>query len=179
MFEYLRMFLFMVIFGWVYVLCLVFLEKYKVFIIKKVRWILYFMVFVGMVYFLLQYIVLGINKIGNFVEIWKIYVFFYMFYWYLFLFFWVFLVVGLLDVFKWLDKFGYWVIWIVVVFVLLLVRDIVILEVFFNYLSYKGGIYLFFFFMIGVGIQCFKGFFGNVWFNCVLAVVFIVGLAIQ
>jgi hypothetical protein len=178
-FEYLRMPLFTVISGWVYALRPVSLEKYKAFTTKKVRRILYPMVFVGTAYFLLQYIVPGTNKTGNLAEIWKIYVFPYTLYWYLPSLFWVFLAVGLLDAFKRLDKFGHWAIWTAVAFALLLVRDIVIPEASPNYLSYKGGIYLFPFFMIGVGIQRFKGFFGNVWLNRALAVVFIAGLAIQ
>lgn len=95
---------------------------------KKVRRVLYPMVFVGTAYFLLQYIVPGTNETGNLAEIWKIYVFPYTLYWYLPSLFWVFLAVGLLDAFKRLDKFGHWAIWTAVAFALLLVRDMVIPE---------------------------------------------------
>lgn len=178
-FEYLRMPLFTVISGWVYALRPVSLAKYKDFTTKKIRRILFPMAFVGTAYFLLQYIVPGTNKTGNLAEIWKIYVFPYTLYWYLPSLFLVFLGVGLIDAYKGLEKFGQWVLWTCIAFGLLLLRDVAIPEASPNYFSYKGGIYLFPFFMIGVGIQRFRAFFDNVWLNRALGVVFFSGLILQ
>ncbi len=178
-FEYLRMPLFTVISGWVYALRPVTPEKIKSFTTKKVRRILFPMAFVGTAYFLLQYIVPGTNKTGNLAEIWKIYVFPYTLYWYLPSLFLVFVLTGLLDAYQRIHTFWQWLGWTLIGFALLLLRDVVIPEASPNYFSYKGGIYLLPFFLIGVGIQRFKTFFDNVWLNRLLALIFFSGLILQ
>lgn len=178
-FEYLRMPLFTVISGWVYALRPVTPDKIKSFTAKKVRRILFPMAFVGTAYFLLQYIVPGTNKTGNLAEIWKIYVFPYTLYWYLPSLFIVFVLTGLLDAYQRINTFWQWLAWTLIGFALLLLRDVVIPEASPNYFSYKGGIYLLPFFMIGVGIQRFKSFFSNIWLNRSLALIFFTGLIIQ
>jgi glucans biosynthesis protein C len=178
-FAYLRMPLFTVISGWVYALFPVTIEKYWDFTIKKVRRIILPMIFVGTAYFLLQYIVPGTNKTGVLSEIWQIYVFPYTLYWYLPSLFLVFVVVGVLDSYRQLSDFNRWLFFTVLAFVLLLVRDMIIPETAPNYFSYKGAVYLFPFFLIGVGLQRFNNVFSNRYLTAVLMVLFFAGLLIQ
>ncbi|NRA51320.1 MAG: acyltransferase [Phaeodactylibacter sp.] len=178
-FEYIRMPLFTVISGWVYSLRPVSIGNYKDFTTKKIRRIIFPMAFVGTAYFLLQYIVPGTNKTGNLADIWQIYIFPYTLYWYLPSLFLVFLTVGLIDAFKGLEKLGQWVFWTAFAFALLYMRNRFIPETSLNYFSYKGGIYLFPYFMIGVGIHRFKSVFDNVWFNRVVGLIFFITLIIQ
>ncbi len=178
-FAYLRMPLFTVISGWVYALFPVTLDKYLDFTFKKVRRILLPMIFVGTAYFLLQYIVPGTNKTGVLSEIWRIYVYPYTLYWYLPSLFLVFLVVGFLDSYKQLNGVSKWLAFTVLAFLLLTVRDLIIPEAAPNYFSYKGAIYLFPFFLIGVGLQRFKDFFSNRYLTGILMVILFAGIIIQ
>jgi len=178
-FEYFRMPLFTVISGWVYALRPASWEKYRAFTTKKVRRILLPMIFVGTTYFLLQYLVPGTNKPGELSQIWRIYLFPYTLYWYLPSLFLVFLLVGLLDANAWLGRLAPWLAWTAAAFGLLLLRDTLIPEASPNYFSYKGGIYLLPFFLMGVGIQRFKDSFANRWLNLLLLSLFLLGLAVQ
>lgn len=178
-FAYLRMPLFTVISGWVYALFPVTLDKYWDFTFKKVRRILLPMIFVGTAYFLLQYIVPGTNKTGVLSEIWRIYVYPYTLYWYLPSLFLVFLVVGVLDSYKQLNGVSKWLAFTVLAFLLLTVRDLIIPEAAPNYFSYKGAIYLFPFFLIGVGLQRFKDFFSNRYLTGILMFILFAGIIIQ
>ncbi len=178
-FEYFRMPLFTTISGWVYTLRPVSFDNFKNFNLKKVRRILYPMIFVGTSYFLLQYITPGTNDNGNLHEFWRIYVFPYTLFWYLPSLFIVFFFVGLLDAYKKLDTFKTWIFWTILAFVLLVLRDIIIPYEWPNFLSYKGAIYLFPYFMIGLGMQRFSTFFANKWFNNIIAILFFSGLLIQ
>jgi glucan biosynthesis protein C len=178
-FAYLRMPLFTVISGWVYALFPVSIDKFLDFSIKKVRRIILPMMFVGTAYFLLQYIVPGTNKTGVLSEIWRIYVFPYTLYWYLPSLFLVFILVGFLDSFKQLSGFRLWLIYTVLAFVFLTVRDMIIPESAPNFFSYKGAIYLFPFFLVGVGLQRFNEFISNRYFTGLLMIVFFAGLVVQ
>ena len=178
-FEYLRMPLFTVISGWVYALHPVNYEKMRDFTLKKIRRILLPMIFVGGAYFLLQYLVPGTNKKGDLTEIWKIAVFPYTLFWYLPSLFLVFLVVAVIDSFKRMETFVNWILIFGVALAALLVRDLIISQESLNYFSYKGGIYLLPFFIIGVGIQRFKGFFQNKALLVVLVIVLFTSLVVQ
>ena len=178
-FEYLRMPLFTVISGWVYALHPVNYEKLFDFITKKIRRILLPMIFVGAAYFILQYLVPGTNKKGDLSEIWKLLVFPYTLFWYLPSLFLVFMVVALIDAFKKMETFKNWILIFLITLVFLLTRDYFIPQESLNYFSYKGGIYLLPFFIVGIGIQRFKTFFQNNIFVTMSIVTLILSLIIQ
>ena len=178
-FEYLRMPLFTVISGWVYALHPVNYEKLLDFLTKKVRRIILPMLFVGFSYFLLQYLVPGTNKKGDLSEIWKIFIFPYTLFWYLPSLFLVFVAVAMIDSFRKMETFISWILFFGLALTLLLIRDSIISPESLNYFSYKGGIYLLPFFIIGIGIQRFKSFFANRKLTTVLFAVLGIGLIIQ
>ncbi len=178
-FEYLRMPLFTVISGWVYALHPANLDQISDFMIKKVRRIIFPIIFVGLSYFLLQYLIPGTNKKGDLSEIWKIFVFPYTLFWYLPSLFLVFVVVAIIDSFQRMESFISWVLIFCLALVVLLIRDLIISQESLNYFSYKGAIYLLPFFVMGVGIQRFKPFFTNKIFNTALVTILIVGIIIQ
>ena len=160
-FEYLRMPLFTVISGWVYALHPVDYKKLFDFITTKIRRILLPMIFVGAAYFILQYLVPGTNKKGDLSEIWRLLVFPYTLFWYLPSLFLVFMVVALIDSLKKMETFKNWILIFLITLAFLLTRDYFITQESLNYFSYKGGIYLLPFFIVGIGIQRFKTFFQN------------------
>jgi len=178
-FEYLRMPLFTVISGWVYALHPVNYKKVIDFIVKKVRRIILPMIFVGAAYFILQYLVPGTNKKGDLSEIWRLLVFPYTLFWYLPSLFLVFMVVAAIDAFKKMETIKNWMLIFTVTLSLLLIRDYIISQDSLNYFSYKGGIYLLPFFIIGVGIQRFKSLFQNKIFVIILIITLITSLVIQ
>lgn len=178
-FEYLRMPLFTVISGWVYTLRPASLEILRSFNFKKIRRILFPMIFVGMAYFIIQYIVPGTNMKGNLNEMWKILIFPYTLYWYLPSLFIIFVVVASIDSFELINGFESWIILLILAFSLMIFRDRIIPESSPNIFSYKGAIYLFPFFLIGVGIQRFRNFFENKTLNFILLMAFITGIFLQ
>ncbi len=177
-FEYLRMPLFTVISGWVYALYPVKPGGLKIFMSKKVRRVLLPMVFVGATYFITQYMVPGTNSKENLGDIWKIFVFPYNLFWYLPSLFWVFFATALLEHFELLGKFKNWLIVLVAGFFVLYLRDLY-LDGTPNIFSYQGAIYLFPFFIIGIGIERFKSILQNKYLLIVLGAVLLTGIAIQ
>jgi len=178
-FEYLRMPLFTVISGWVYALHPVTYKYFNDFILKKIRRILLPMIFVGMAYFLLQYLVPGTNAKGDLAEIWKIVVFPYTLFWYLPSLFLVFVLVAIIDSIRKMETFTNWLLVFCVALMVLLVRDFFIAQESLNFFSYKGAIYLLPFFIMGVGIKRFKDFFNNRLFITSLLIILISSLIIQ
>ena len=178
-FEYLRMPLFTVISGWVYALRPARRSNLGDFTMKKVRRILFPMVFVGATYYVLQYFTPGTNAKNPLSDIWHILVFPYTLYWYLPSLFWVFVLCSLFDAFKAMEKLPGWLAVMTIAVGLLFVRNAFIPESFPNYMSFKGAIYLFPFFVTGIGIQRFKTLFANKVFNGVLLGVLVFGLLIQ
>lgn len=160
-FEYLRMPLFTVISGWVYALHPAKLEKIKDFIVKKIRRILLPMIFVGVAYFLLQYLVPGTNKKGEMSEIWQIFVLPYTLFWYLPSLFLVFVLAAAVDSYRKMETFVNWILIFGFSLAVLLIRDSIISQESLNYFSYKGALYLLPFFIMGIGIKRFKDFFSN------------------
>lgn len=178
-FEYLRMPLFTVISGWVYALYPLRKGYLQDFFLKKVRRILLPMIFVGAAYFLLQYFTPGTNKKGNLSDIWQILVFPYTLFWYLPALFWVFTLTGLLDAQGWMRKTGHWLLVLSIALVLLIFRSAYIPQGAPNYFCYQGGIYLWPFFLVGLGIQRFSALFSDIRLNAVLLSALILGLIIQ
>jgi fucose 4-O-acetylase-like acetyltransferase len=178
-FEYLRMPLFTVISGWVYALHPAKLNGLDSFWIKKVRRIILPMIFVGTLYFLVQYFTPGTNKKGNLSEIWQIYIFPYTLYWYLPSLFLIFIVVSVIDAFEKMNKLVGWVIFLAIAVCMLVFRSYYLQPGSPNYFSYQGAIYLLPFFIIGLGIKRFSKYFENKFFNIVLLIILVVSLVIQ
>lgn len=178
-FEYLRMPLFTVISGWVYALHPALIKDLKSFFVKKVRRILLPMIFVGTAYFLLQYFIPGTNKKGDLTEIWKILVFPYTLFWYLPALFIVFVFVSVIDAFDKMNTFLNWSVVLVITLAMLVLRGYYIPEGAPNYFCYQGAIYLFPFFIIGLGIKRFSAFFSNRNLNVALLIVLVCSLVIQ
>lgn len=137
------------------------------------------MIFVGGMYYLLQYFVPGTNVKNELSQIWQILIFPYTLYWYLPSLFLVFLICSILDAWKMMDKIGGWLVVLGFAIGLLVVRNLFIPETAPNYFSYKGGIYLFPFFVIGIGIQRYKPVFTSKYMTWSLLAVLTVSLAIQ
>ena len=178
-FEYLRMPLFTVISGWVYALHPASLINLKSFFEKKVRRIILPLIYVGASYFILQYITPGTNNKGNLMDIWKILVFPYTLYWYLPSLFLVFMVISILDAYQRISSFTNWLITFGLGMLLVLFREYIIPESWPNYFSFKGAIYLFPFFLIGIGIIRFKEVFTNRYLLTILLIILIVSLTFQ
>jgi glucan biosynthesis protein C len=178
-FQYLRMPLFTVISGWVYALRPVAIDNAFDFMIKKARRILIPMILVGGLYYIVQNLTPGTNYSNSLKEIWKITIYTNTFYWYLHSLFLVFLVVGILDSYKLIkNSFSIVVVALISIFILIY-RDTMISEEFPNYFGFKGAIYLFPFFVIGVGVQRFKSIFHNKILIIVLTTILLGSLILQ
>ncbi|MCX6267004.1 MAG: acyltransferase [Bacteroidetes bacterium] len=178
-FEYLRMPLFTVISGWVYALHPAKINDLQSFFVKKVRRILLPMIFVGTAYFLMQYFIPGTNKKGDLADIWRILVFPYTLFWYLPALFIVFIAVSFIDAFEKMKTFVNWAIILGFAICLLMFRGYYIQEGAANYFCYQGAIYLFPFFIIGLGIKRFSTFFADKKLNILLLVLLVGSLILQ
>ena len=171
--------LFTVIAGWVYALKPVGYEKINKFILKKVMRILVPMLVVGMSYFLVQYFTPGTNNKGNLVDIWKLLVFPYTLYWYLYSLFIVFIIIAFIDSLNKMNTTRDWIIVFSASLIILLLRDLFISYEQPNYFSYKGAIYLMPCFILGVGLNRFKGFIQNKFFAYFIPLIFVISICIQ
>jgi len=177
--EFLQMPLFTIIAGWVYALNPIKQGNFLPFIKKKVYRILVPMIVVGVLYFLLQYFVPGTNKKGNLSEIWNLLIFPYTLYWYLYSLFLVFIVITIVDLNKLMNQISGWLIILIFSIVILLIRDHVIPVEYPNYLSYKGAIYLFPFFVLGIGLVRFRFLFQKKIFVFIITTVLVITYTIQ
>ncbi len=177
--EFIQMPLFAVIAGWVYSLRPVTLEKMGGFISKKFMRILIPMFVVGALYFLVQYLTPGTNRKGELSEIWKLLVFPYTLFWYLYSLFLVFLVIAILDSFKWMETYSKWAVVFFITLVVLSLRDVVLPKDFPNYLSFKGALYLLPCFIFGVGLKRFNQNFQARIFTFIFALLLIISVVIQ
>ena len=157
LFVNIRMPLFTVISGWVYALHPVKADNISIFLRKKVRRLLFPMVFVGSLYFLLQYFIPGTNNKMVLPDIWKIYIFPYSIYWYLPALFLVFIGIAICDIRKYLNTISRWYI-LMIVSCLLCYSELtgIIPRSVPNYFAFKNAFYLSPFFLTGVGIVRFK-----------------------
>ncbi|WP_279134698.1 acyltransferase [Parabacteroides johnsonii] len=157
LFVNIRMPLFTVISGWVYALHPVKADNISIFLRKKVRRLLFPMVFVGSLYFLLQYFIPGTNNKMVLPDIWKIYIFPYSIYWYLPALFLVFIGIAICDIRKYLNTISRWYI-LMIVACLLCYSELtgIIPRSVPNYFAFKNAFYLSPFFLTGVGIVRFK-----------------------
>jgi len=175
----LQMPLFTIIAGSVYALRPTIYEKINDFIVKKGLRFLVPMVVVGMCYFLLQYLTPGTNNKGNLLDIWKLLVFPYTLYWYLFSLFLVFVIIAFIDSFTIMNTANKWLILLGISVFILLIRDLVIPYELPNYFSYKGAMYLLPCFILGVGLNRFKGFFQNKLFASFIPIILMLCIIIQ
>jgi glucans biosynthesis protein C len=178
-FQYLRMPLFTVISGWVYSLRPVKPGQWLDFNIKKIRRILLPLIFVGGAYYILQASIPGTNFSHPISEIWKILVFPFTFYWYLQALFIVFIIISIIDINSLAFTFKNWFILFLLSLAILIIRDVFIPETFPNFFGFKGAIYLFPFFLIGVGIKRFPSYFKNKIFVHTSTIILVLGLIIQ
>jgi fucose 4-O-acetylase-like acetyltransferase len=178
-FEYLRMPLFTVISGWVYALKPVSKSYFTIFTLKKCRRLLLPLIFVGGFYYIVQNLVPGTSNSYALSDIWKILVLPYTFYWYLQSLFIVFLIIAVIDIYKLSNKFSNWLIILCLSFILLIFRDTLFNESVPNIFGFKGAIYLFPFFLIGVGIKRFATQFNNKYLLWSLGIILIVCLVFQ
>lgn len=151
--------LFTIIAGWVYSLKSLNLDSLKTFIVKKVFRLLVPMFVVGNCYFVIQYITPGTNHKEELADIWRLLFFPYTIYWYLYSLFFVFVITALIDVCGKLKGIFNWGVIFIISLISLLVRDVLIPEEVPNFLSFKGVLYLFPSFILGVGLNRFKDFF--------------------
>ena len=112
-------------------------------------------------------------------NIWKILIFPYTLYWYLPSLFLVFMLISVLDAYHKIASFTNWLITFGLAMLLVFFRDYIILESWPNYFGYKGAIYLFPFFLIGVGIVRFKEVFSNRFLLIILLIILVAGLTFQ
>lgn len=155
--ENIRMPLFTVISGWVYSLHPIIKEKLPVFILKKVRRLIFPMIFVGTTYFILQYLIPGTNSKGLITDIWKIYIYPYTLFWYLPALFLVFTFTAFLEIFNLLDTIKKWTIMLFISLGLcyLQVAHVIPYSVP-NLFAFKNALYLLPFFLVGIGLNRFK-----------------------
>lgn len=178
-FQYLRMPLFTVISGWVYALRPATFGYWKEFSLKKIRRILLPLIFVGGTYYIVQNLVPGTNFSYPLRHIWRILIFPYTLYWYLMALFICFLLISFIDVQKLIDKLPNWSILFGLALLLLIFRDTIIPKTFPNYFGFKGAIYLFPFFVLGIGIKRFDTFFRNRTFLWTVGSILVIGIIIQ
>lgn len=178
-FEFIRMPLFTMISGWVYSLRPPQLHILKDFTIKKIRRILLPMAVAGTLYFLLQLITPGTNSTGKIEEIWKIYIFPYTQFWYLPALFLIFLLVSILDSFRFIDKFLYWGIFTIATLLIMIFFKSYVPDSVPNIFAFKNAIYLLPFFLIGIGINRFKMIFSNKYLIYSLTVILVCLLVMQ
>lgn len=156
LFDNIRLPLLTAISGWVYALHPVKVEDFIVFIGKKVRRLLIPMIFVGTLYFLVQYLVPGTNEKGDLTEIWRIYLFPYTLYWYLPSLFIIFVSIATLDAFKVIEKFKGWLFILFIAIALAFIEKDVLPQTMPNFFSFRGAMFLSSFFVLGLGIRRFS-----------------------
>lgn len=153
--QYVRMPLFTAISGWVYALHPVQGSETGSFMAKKARRLLLPMVFVGTLYFLLQYVTPGTNNTGVLSDIWKIYVLPYTVYWYLPSLFLIFGAVALLDARGVCSTLRSWAGWLLVSCGLVVVEPYLSSNLP-NVFGIWGAVCLLPFFLLGAGIRRFS-----------------------
>jgi glucans biosynthesis protein C len=178
-FQYLRMPLFTVISGWVYALRPVTMEYWKEFSLKKIRRLLLPLIFVGGVYYIVQNLVPGTNFSYPLKNIWHILILPYTLYWYLMALFICFLVISFIDSQKLIDTVFSWSILFGAAILLLIFRDTIIPKSFPDYFGFEGAIYLFPFFVLGIGIKRFASIFRSRIMLWIISPVLVIGMIIQ
>lgn len=156
LFATIRMPLFTVISGWVYALHPVGRGETSLFLRKKVRRLLFPLIFVGTTYFLIQYLIPGTNTKAPLASIWRIYIFPYTIYWYLPALFLLFAGMAAIDARRGADTLRKWSLWLLLGCALCLIELTHFLPASVpNYFAFKNAFYLAPFFLAGVGLNRF------------------------
>ncbi|MDR1156599.1 MAG: acyltransferase [Bacteroidales bacterium] len=154
--DKLQMPLFTLIAGWVYAIRpFLKTQNFWLFTKQKLQRVLIPMLAVATIYYLLKALTGGENgeQPG---KIWVLLVFPYNVYWYLPSLFWLFIIAGLLDKYRWLEKIEQLAAFLLAGILLYKYQDWLIPETVPNIFSFKGAIYLWPFFLLGMGIQRFN-----------------------
>ncbi len=180
LFENIRMPIFTVISGWVYSLHPVLKENIFIFIRKKIRRLILPLIFVGTLFFILQYITPGTNNKNELIEIWKIYIFPFTIYWYLPSLFIVFVITAFLEYFKLINTYKKWVYCVIISIVISYFQlSHIIPESIPNIFAFKGALYLLPFFIAGVGFNRFKEIINEPTHKRAYLYFFIIGIILQ
>ena len=153
--DYIQLPLFTVISGWAYANKPVQHSNHSEFIKGKLRRLIIPMFVISTLLFLLRMIIPGTNTTPELNDLPRNLFFPYDVYWYLFSLFIIFLIIPLLDTKPFFHKPEGWFLTLVFALILLQVMD-VFLDAVPNLFSFKGAIYLFPFFLLGIGIFRFK-----------------------
>ena len=171
--DKLQMPLFTLISGWVYAIRPFSAgQKFGRFAGQKAQRVLVPMLAVASLYYLLKTLTGGEDS-EQLSKIWELLVFPYNVYWYLPSLFWLFVVAGLLDKYRCLDKPVHLFVFLITCIFLYKYQDFIIPKTVLNYFSFKGSIYLMPFFLSGIAIQRFKNILSNKRFVTGLWCVFI------
>ncbi len=176
--QYIRMPLFTAISGWVYALYPVRAHQGVQFMSKKARRLLLPMVFVGTLYFLVQYVVPGTNVRGDLSQIWRIYVFPYTVYWYLPALFLIFGLMAWIDIRRWADSIPSWAFWLLLTSGGAVAGHLLAAELP-NVFAVWSALCLLPFFILGVGIKRFSEQLASPRMRKVYLAGFLIGLLLQ
>ncbi|MDR1170971.1 MAG: acyltransferase [Bacteroidales bacterium] len=154
--DKLQMPLFTLIAGWVYAIRpFLKTQSFWRFAKQKSQRVLIPMLAVATIYYVLKAITGGEGG-EQLRKIWVLLVFPYNVYWYLPSLFWLFIIAGLLDKCRWLEKIGPWAVILLASILLYKYQEWLIPEAVPNIFSLKGAIYLLPFFLLGMGIRRFN-----------------------
>lgn len=150
-FFYIRMPLFTVISGYVYSLRPVQPENWREFLGKKISRLIVPLVFVGTIQYLFQCLIPDVSVPRKIEGIWRIYLFSYTHFWFLQALLIVFVLIILIDRYRWFDGFFTWGIG------LLLASILFLLPIGIKFFSVNEVPYLLPFFFLGYGLSKFTG----------------------
>lgn len=157
LFENIRMPLLTVISGWVYTLRPIEKKNTTLFLRKKVRRLLFPLIFVGTSYFLIRYLTPGTNNEEVLGDIWKIYIFPYTLFWYLPALFLVFSCCIPFERLGMLNNIKSWSILMITSFFFCFCTVSNILPTSIpNLFAFKNALYLLPFFLLGIGLNKFR-----------------------
>lgn len=176
--EYIRMPLFTVISGWVYANKPIVNTNHTKFIKGKLRRLILPMFVISTLLFLFRMIIPGTSSKPQLSDLPLNLIFPYDVFWYLYSLFLIFLIITVLDRQTYFHKFSGWLTTLITAFgFLFITRNF--LEAVPNLFSFKGAVYLFPFFMIGIGIFRYKAMLLNDKITFILLAIFVGGLVFQ
>ncbi len=176
--EYVRLPLFTVISGWVYANKPVLATNRLKFVKGKFRRLIIPMLVIGTLMFLMRMAIPGTNTTPHLSELPRNLIFPYDVYWYLFSLFLIFITISILDTQPFFHKLQGWVTTLCCAFVILFISE-TFLDPVPNFFSFKGAVYLFPFFLLGIGIFRFRDTLLNDKLIVPMLVVFVAAVIVQ
>jgi glucans biosynthesis protein C len=176
--EYIRLPLFTVISGWVYANKPIFFYNRTVFLRNKIRRLLIPLIAVSTLLFVFRVIIPGTNTSPELSDLWKNIFYPYDIYWYIYSLFIIFLGISVIDSKAFFHSLKGWAITLLVSLCILFISS-AYLDSVPNYFSFKGAIYLFPFFLVGISIFRYKRILFKRANIIALAIVFLAGIVIQ